>query len=87
MKIIKIDASNRRNVKLTFDTEIETINAIRYVANIYREISGDESIKVQRPGDVVRDNDGRYAIFDNSPRCSLFEMGAIVKRSASGVRP
>jgi len=82
MEVVNIDTTRRDNFRLTFDKPVETLDAIRFVADIYKKGSGDETVKVQRPSDVVRDNDGTYAIVDGTRRCALFEMGGLEKEPA-----
>ncbi|MBU0957773.1 MAG: hypothetical protein KKF56_03095 [Nanoarchaeota archaeon] len=78
MRLIGIDTSQRSNVKVTFDEPVKTLSAVEYVAGVYREVSGDKSVKVNRPCDWVRDSDGRYEIKDGTLRQGLFVMGDLV---------
>lgn len=80
MRIVSINTERRDNVRVTFDIPVSTPDAIKYIAELYKSASGDKSIIVKRPADVVRDDDNRYAIVDGSHRCELFGMGGLTKQ-------
>jgi len=70
------------NFQLTFDRPVSAATAARYVAEVYKRASGDNSVRSTVPCDSVRDDDDLYSIIDGSLRCALFETGSWEKKPA-----
>jgi hypothetical protein len=49
MRLLALGLERRDNFRVVFDTPVDEKTATEYVADVYREASGKESIKVDVP--------------------------------------